>query len=47
MNTGRSRYEIENYLQGIEIKTVKELKICGMWYCNYNEKEYRLNITKN
>ncbi len=26
---------------------MKELKICGLWYCKDNEKEYYINITEN
>jgi hypothetical protein len=47
LNTGRSlRYEIKYSGNFFEIETVKELKICGLWYCNGIEREYRLNITE-
>ena len=30
----------------IKIKTLNEIKICGIWYCNDKESEYKLNITE-
>ena len=29
---------------GVKVVTVNELKICGIWYCNNLEREYKLNI---
>jgi hypothetical protein len=43
-NTGRVRHMTGYCRKKFEIKTVKELKICGQWYCNDIEREYRLNI---
>jgi hypothetical protein len=42
LNSGKSlTYDIEYCGEKFEIKTVKELKICGLWYCNDIEKEYK------
>ena len=43
--TGRRlTYDVNYCGQKFAISTVKELKICGMWYCNDGEREYELNI---
>ena len=39
-------YEIKYLEQKFNIRTVLELKICGLWYCKDNEREYNLNITE-
>ena len=28
----------------VKVTTIKEVKICGIWYCNDKIKEYKLNI---
>jgi hypothetical protein len=33
-------YDIKYFEQIFEIKTLRELKICGLWYCKDTEKEY-------
>jgi hypothetical protein len=38
-------YDIVYENVALKIKTVGDLKICGVWYCNNNEREYILNIT--
>ena len=38
-------YEVRYLGQNIRIKTMKDMKICGIWYCNTKEKEYKYNIT--
>ena len=46
-NTGRRlTYDVMYCGQNFAISTVKELKICGMWYCNDAQREYELNITE-
>jgi hypothetical protein len=39
-------YDIKYLEQKFDIITVRELKICGFWYCKDTEKEYNLNITE-
>ena len=39
-------YEVEYEGVDLKIKTVDELKICGIWYCNNIIKEYNRNITE-
>ena len=47
MNGGRRlMFDIKYLEQQFNIKTVKELKICGLWYCRDTDKEYNLNITE-
>jgi hypothetical protein len=47
VNTGRSLTYDKEYLgQNFEIKTVKELKISRLWYCNDIDREYRLYLTE-
>jgi hypothetical protein len=47
LNTGRRlTYDVMYCGQNFTISTVKELKICGMWYCYDVEGEYELNITE-
>ena len=37
-------YEVENMGKKVKIKTIKEVKVCGIWYCNDRAREYKLNI---
>jgi hypothetical protein len=47
LKTGRSlTYEILYCGQNFEMKTEKELKICGLWYCNGIERENIIHITE-
>jgi hypothetical protein len=47
LNGGRNlMFDIKYLKQQFNIKTVKELKICGLWYCEDTDKEYNLNITE-
>jgi len=47
LNGGRNlMFDIKYLEQQFDIKTVKELKICGLWYCRDTDKEYNLNITE-
>ena len=47
LHTGRSlTYNVSYNGHTFAISTVKELKICGIWYCNMAENEYKLNITE-
>jgi predicted nucleic acid-binding OB-fold protein len=39
-------YEVEYEGVDLKIKTVDELKICGIWYCSSIIKEYKRNITE-
>jgi hypothetical protein len=39
-------YDINYLEQKFDIKTVRELKICELWYCKDTNKEYNLNITE-
>ena len=46
LHSNRERtYEVRYLGQNIRIKTMKDMKICGIWYCNTKEKEYKYNIT--
>ena len=31
--------------QRVNIMTMREIKICGIWFCNNKIREYKLNIT--
>ena len=45
LHTDRKRiYRVEYNRQEVKVVTVNELKICGIWYCNNLEREYKLNI---
>ena len=45
LHSNRERtYEVRYLGQNIRIKTMKDMKICGIWYCNTKEKEYKYNI---
>jgi hypothetical protein len=47
LNDGRTLvFDIKYLEQQFNIKTVKELKICGLWYCRDADREYNLNITE-
>jgi hypothetical protein len=39
-------YEVQYNGQIVKISTMKEMKICGIWYCTDKEREYELNITE-
>ena len=39
-------YEVVYENVDLRIKTEGELKICGMWYCNRLDQDYRCNIMK-
>ena len=39
-------YEVENMGKKVKIKTMKEVKVCGIWYCNDRACEDKLNIMK-
>ena len=34
-------YDIEYMGKIVKLETMKEIKICGIWYCNDHEREYR------
>ena len=36
--------KFENMGKKVKIKTIKEVKVCGIWYCNDRAREYKLNI---
>ena len=37
-------YNVTYNGSSVRIKTLKEIKICGIWFCTNKEKEYKLNI---
>ena len=39
-------YEVEYMGKKVKIKTIKEVKVCGIWYCNDKVREFG-NITLN
>ena len=43
-STRENTYTVTYMGQRVIIKTIKEVKICGIWYCNNREIEYKLNI---
>ena len=46
MHTNASRvYKIQYCENEIELTTLKEIKICGIWYCREKAREYKLNVT--
>ena len=46
LHTNKQRkYEIEYLGEKIDIETLQEIKICGIWYCNNVARAYKLNIT--
>ena len=38
-------YNINYCGSEIQLKSLSELKICGIWYCNDEARAYKLNIT--
>jgi hypothetical protein len=45
--TNRTRvFNIRYMDKVIDIESIKEVKICGIWYCNSLDREYNLNITE-
>ena len=44
-NNRNKQYQIIYCGEQINIDTLKEIKICGIWYCNDEARAYKLNIT--
>ena len=38
------QFEVQYNGQTVKISTMKEMKICGIWYCTNKEREYELNV---
>jgi exonuclease III len=39
-------YKVKYMGREVTIRTISELKICGIWFCNNLDKEYHLNINE-
>ena len=39
-------YEVQYSGSDIHLKTMTEVKICGIWYCNDHERAYNFGIEK-
>ena len=47
LHTNRTlNYDVQYNGQNVKISTLKEMKICGIWYCTSKEREYELNISE-
>ena len=38
-------YDVQYCGSDIAVTTLKEIKICGIWYCYDQERAYKLNVT--
>ena len=38
-------FDVEYNGSNFRLPTLKEIKICGIWFCNNKDNEYKLNIT--
>jgi hypothetical protein len=47
LNTNQIRiFKIKYMGKVMDIESINEVKICGIWYCNSLDREYNLNITE-
>ena len=47
LHTDRVRtYEIDHNKANFQLTTMKEIKICGIWYCNDHKQEYKAAASK-
>ena len=45
MHTDQSReYTVQYCGTEVKLTTLKEIKICGIWYCRDQERSYKLNV---